>query len=139
MSPQTLFQSLSSHSSIFLTSISADTDLKQSEAKRYAKIHPEPLMDRQQILLLLKSRKRTLKKYGVRSLSVFGSVARNRIRKHSDVDLLVEFNRPVGLFEFARLEIYLEKVLGREVDLVTPQALRKELRETILREAIRAA
>ncbi len=96
-------------------------------------------MDRQQILLLLKSRKRTLKKYGVRSLSVFGSVARNRIRKHSDVDLLVEFNRPVGLFEFARLEIYLEKVLGREVDLVTPQALRKELRETILREAIRAA
>jgi len=96
-------------------------------------------MDRQQILLLLKSRKRTLKKYGVRSLSVFGSVARNRIRKHSDVDLLVEFNRPVGLFEFARLEIYLEKVLGRKVDLVTPQALRKELRETILREAIRAA
>jgi predicted nucleotidyltransferase len=96
-------------------------------------------MDRQQIILLLKSRKRTLKKYGVRSLSVFGSVARNRIRKHSDVDLLVEFNQPVGLFEFARLQIYLEKVLGREVDLVTPQALRKELRETILREAIRAA
>ena len=96
-------------------------------------------MDRQQVLLLLKSRKRTLKKYGVRSLSVFGSVARNRVRKHSDVDLLVEFNQPVGLFEFARLQIYLEKVLGREVDLVTPQALRKELRETILREAIRAA
>ncbi|HUH96684.1 MAG TPA: nucleotidyltransferase family protein [Anaerolineales bacterium] len=96
-------------------------------------------MDRQQILLLLKSRKRTLKKYGVRSLSVFGSVARNRIRKHSDIDLLVEFNQPVGLFEFVRLQIYLEKVLGREVDLVTPQALRQELRETILREAIRAA
>ena len=96
-------------------------------------------MDRQQILLLLKSRKRTLNKYGVRSLSVFGSVARNRVRKHSDVDLLVEFNQPVGLFEFARLQIYLEKVLDRKVDLVTPQALRKELRDTILRQAIRAA
>ena len=96
-------------------------------------------MDRKKILALLKSRKRTLKKYGVRSLSVFGSVARNHVRKYSDVDLLVEFNQPVGLFEFARLKLYLERVLERKVDLVTPQALRKELRDDILREAIRAA
>jgi predicted nucleotidyltransferase len=96
-------------------------------------------MDRKKILALLKSRKRTLKKYGVRSLSVFGSVARNQVRKYSDVDLLVEFNHPVGLFEFARLKLYLERVLDRKVDLVTPQALRKELRDDILREAIRAA
>jgi uncharacterized protein len=96
-------------------------------------------MNREEILSLLKSRKRILRKYGVSSISVFGSVARNRIRKHSDIDLLVEFNQPVGLFEFARLKLYLEEVLGRKVDLVTPQALRKELRENILREAIRAA
>ena len=63
----------------------------------------------------------------------------NQARKKSDVDLLVEFSRPVGLFQFARLKLYLEKVLGHEVDLVTPEALREELREDILREAIRAA
>jgi hypothetical protein len=96
-------------------------------------------MDLKTILTLLKRRKRTLKKYNVRSISIFGSAARNRLRKHSDVDLLVEFSGPVGLFQFARLKLYLEQVLERKVDLVTPQALRKELRDTILREAIRAA
>jgi len=96
-------------------------------------------MERDEILALLKSQKRALKKFGVSSVSVFGSVARNRIRKHSDVDLLVEFDQPIGLFEFARLKLYLEKILGRRVDLVTREALRKELREQILREAIHAA
>jgi predicted nucleotidyltransferase len=66
-------------------------------------------------------------------------VARGQARKNSDVDILVDFDKPVGLFEYARLKMYLEDVLGREVDLVTPEALRKELREDILREAIRAA
>jgi predicted nucleotidyltransferase len=96
-------------------------------------------MERDQILALLKRRKRRLKKFGVHSLSIFGSVARDQARKNSDVDILVDFERPIGLFEFARLQIYLEETLGRKVDLVTPEALRKELREDILREAIRAA
>jgi len=95
-------------------------------------------MERDQILALLKSRRRQLKKFGIHSLSVFGSVARDQARKNSDVDILVDFEKPVGLFEYARLKMYLEDILGREVDLVTPEALRKELREEILREAIRA-
>jgi len=95
-------------------------------------------MERDKILTLLKNRKRQLKKFGVRSVSIFGSVARNQARKNSDVDILVDFERPIGLFEFARLKLYLEEALGRKVDLVTPEALRKELRENILREAIRA-
>jgi predicted nucleotidyltransferase len=66
-------------------------------------------------------------------------VARGQAGKNSDVDILVDFEKPVGLFEYARLKMYLEGVLGREVDLVTPEALRQELREEILREAIRAA
>ena len=96
-------------------------------------------MEREKMIALLKSHKRQLKKFGVRSISIFGSIARNQARKHSDVDLLVDFNRPIGLFEFARLKLYLEELLGRKVDLVTPEALRKELREIILKEAIRAA
>lgn len=95
-------------------------------------------MEREKIFQLLKARKRRLKKFGVRSISVFGSVARNKIRKQSDIDLLVEFEKPIGLFEFARLKMYLEEALGRKVDLVTPEALRKELREVILEEAIHA-
>jgi predicted nucleotidyltransferase len=96
-------------------------------------------MEREKTIALLKLRKRQLKKFGVRSISLFGSVARNQARKRSDVDLLVEFERTVGLFEFVRLKLYLEELLGRKVDLVTPDALRKELRERILQEAIRAA
>ena len=96
-------------------------------------------MEREKVLALLKRHKRRLKKFGVRSISLFGSVVYNRARKRSDVDLLVEFERPVGLFEFARLKLYLEELLDRQVDLVTPEALRKELREGILQEAIRAS
>lgn len=96
-------------------------------------------MERDQILVLLKRHRRQLKKYGIHSLSIFGSVARDQALPNSDIDILVDFEKPVGLFEYARLKLYLESVLGREVDLVTPEALRKELREDILREAIRAA
>ncbi len=96
-------------------------------------------MERERILAILKQQKRQLRKFGVRSMSLFGSIARNQARKRSDVDLLVAFERPVGLFEFVRLQLYLEELLGRKVDLVTPEALRKELREHIMQEAIRAA
>lgn len=95
-------------------------------------------MEREKIIQLLKGQKRRLKKFGVRSISIFGSVARGKARKQSDIDLLVEFEKSVGLFEFARLKLYLEELLGKKVDLVTPEALRKELRENILREAIHA-
>jgi uncharacterized protein len=95
-------------------------------------------MERDRILAQLKRRKRRLKKFGIHSLSIFGSVARDQAHKNSDVDILVDFERPVGLFEFARLKMYLEDILERPVDLVTPEALRQELREDILREAIRA-
>ena len=96
-------------------------------------------MERDEVLSLIKSRKRRLKKFGVHSISIFGSIVRNQAHKNSDVDILVNFEKPVGLFEYARLKLYLEELLGREVDLVTPEALRKELREDILKEAIRAA
>ena len=57
----------------------------------------------------------------------------------SDVDLLVEFSVPVGLFEFVRLRRFLEEILGARVDLVTPGALKPQLRQAVLREAVRAA
>ena len=77
--------------------------------------------------------------HAVASLSVFGSVARDEARPDSDVDLLVEFSKPVGLFAFGRLQDRLAAILGRRVDLATPAALHRRLRDRILSEAIRAA
>ena len=80
-----------------------------------------------------------LKAQGVRSLSVFGSVARDEGGPESDVDLLAEFERPFGFFKFVEVKEYLESILGCSVDLVTPDALHPALRDRILREAVRAA
>jgi predicted nucleotidyltransferase len=96
-------------------------------------------MRREDVLGVLSREKATISGFGVASLSVFGSVGRDEARAGSDVDLLVEFARPVGLLQFVRLQRFLEGLLGVRVDLVTPAALKPQLREQILREAIRAA
>jgi len=96
-------------------------------------------MRRDEALAILKSHKQELIKFDVKSLAIFGSVARDEAGPESDVDILVEFAKPIGLFEFVRLKIYLEKLLQRKVDLVTPDALKERMREQILKEAIRAA
>lgn len=80
-----------------------------------------------------------LRTHAVKELWLFGSAARDELRAGSDVDLLVDFTATVTLFEFARLRRHLESLLGRPVDLVTRDALRPQLREQILREAVRAA
>ena len=91
------------------------------------------------ILDKLSKESKALEGFGVKSLSVFGSVARGDATAQSDVDLLVEFEEPVGFFELARLQRYLERTLEAKVDLVTPGGLRASMRERVLREAVRAA
>lgn len=95
-------------------------------------------MHRDEILRILAEHREELERFGVKTLALFGSVVRGEARPDSDVDILVEFDRPVGLFEFVRLNLYLEKLLGRRVDLVTLDAIRPAMRERILREAVRA-
>jgi len=90
-----------------------------------------------EILRLLGEHRAELERFGVKSLSLFGSVVRHQARETSDVDILVEFSESVGLFEFIRLKLYIEKLLGRPVDLVTPDALKPQLRERILKETVR--
>ena len=95
---------------------------------------------RQEALDKLESNRGELRQMGVKSLSLFGSLARDEATDHSDVDLLVEFDRPIGLFQFIRVQQYLQEVLGVDrVDLVMLDALHEELRDDILRDAIRAA
>ncbi|MBM4406235.1 MAG: nucleotidyltransferase family protein [Chloroflexi bacterium] len=79
------------------------------------------------------------RKYNVKRLALFGSVARDRMRPGSDVDVLVEFSQPIGLFAFLDLKTELEHLLGRPVDLVTADALKPQMRDKILGEAIHAA
>ena len=87
----------------------------------------------------LRDKGEELKEFHVASLSLFGSIIRGEDGPESDIDILVEFTEPVGMFTFVRLNSYLEELLGNEVDLVTPEALKERLRDRILNEAIRAA
>lgn len=97
-------------------------------------------MKRDDVIRILKAHQAELHgQYGVKSLALFGSVARNEARPDSDVDLLVEFNQKVGLFAFIGLKLYLEAQLGCKVDLGTPRSLKPGVKANVLREAIHVA
>lgn len=97
-------------------------------------------MKRSEVIQRLQSQQAMLaERYGVHSLSLFGSVARDEAGPDSDVDLLVEFGRPVGLFGLFELQDYLEKLLGCPVDLGTHDSLKPRLRERVLAECVDVA
>lgn len=93
------------------------------------------------VLAILAAHHEQLRQRHVRTLAVFGSVARGEAGPDSDVDLLVEFDEgvPIGLFAFVRLQRYFEEILGRPVHLATPDSLHRRLRDRILSESVRAA
>ncbi len=77
--------------------------------------------------------------FAVRSLALFGSHVRNQATSRSDVDLLVEFDKPIGYFHLFRLQAYLEKLLGvSRIDLVVREAVIQELQPEIYGEAVNA-
>jgi len=94
---------------------------------------------RDEAIATIRAHRAELKRRHVRSLAIFGSVARGTADERSDVDLLVEFDALVGLFEFIELKEYLESILGREVDLVPRGSIKRQLRDAILAEAVDAA
>ena len=96
-------------------------------------------MKRDQVVQILNAHHDQIRKFGVSSLSLFGSVARDQAGPESDVDLLVEFSRPVGLFTMADLQLFLQDILGCQVDLGTPRSLKAGLKESVLEEAIHVA
>ncbi|MEM9770873.1 MAG: nucleotidyltransferase family protein [Cyanobacteria bacterium P01_D01_bin.73] len=93
-------------------------------------------MKKQQVIELLHTHRDRLDEFAVETLFLFGSVARDEATDTSDVDLLVEFNRPVGLFTLLGLQHFLEDLFKCSVDLGTPNSLRPHLRETVLRETV---
>jgi len=88
--------------------------------------------------------KETLKKhkgelrerFRVKEIGVFGSYVKGEQKKVSDIDILVEFEEPIGLFDFMDLEENLSTLLGTKVDLVSKKALKPRIGEHILKEVI---
>ena len=89
-----------------------------------------------EIKKIIESNSEELKrKYHIKQLGIFGSVARNEANELSDVDILVEFEKPIGL-DFVMLGDELEEILGIKVDIVTPNALNPKMYEYIKQDLI---
>jgi len=92
------------------------------------------MITRENIILRLREIKPFLKEeYAVKKIGLFGSFAENSFTEESDIDLLVEFEKPVG-WRYFSLEIYLEKIFGRKIDLVTKNALKEQIKGQILEQ-----
>ncbi|MDP1854287.1 MAG: nucleotidyltransferase family protein [Candidatus Omnitrophota bacterium] len=95
-------------------------------------------------MITLKTIKETLgknksllaEKYQVKKIGVFGSYVRNEQKAKSDIDVLVEFKEPIGMFEFMDLEGFLRRLLGVKVDLVSKKALKPVIGRYILKETV---
>ena len=94
-------------------------------------------MQRDDVLKILADHRDELRQqFGVKSLALFGSVARDEATETSDVDLLVAFARPVGLFGLYALQDYLVQLLGCAVDIGTLDSLKPRIRARVLAESI---
>ena len=94
-------------------------------------------LGRDEVLETLRKRKRSLiERFGVVSLALFGSFARDEASTTSDLDLLVRFDGPATSRAYFGVQFYIEDLLGRRVDLVTDKSLRAEMRPYVEREAI---
>ncbi|MBS0462477.1 MAG: nucleotidyltransferase family protein [Proteobacteria bacterium] len=94
-------------------------------------------MNRERTLELLRSSKPELQaRFGVRTLALFGSMARDTAGEDSDVDVLVTFDGPATSARYFGVQFYLEDLLGRPVDLVSEKALRTQLRPYVVKDQI---
>lgn len=88
----------------------------------------------------LRAHEAELRHFGVAHAAVFGSVARGEERTDSDVDILVDLDRqhPIGIFEYARLKIYINELLSGSGDVVNRRTLKPLLRDSILCDCVNA-
>ena len=91
-------------------------------------------MNKDEIKKALVANRKILRKYKVSKMGIFGSYVRDKAKKKSDVDLLVEFEEVIDLFDFVHLTDEVEKVLKTRVDLATPDAIKPYIRPRIMKE-----
>ena len=90
------------------------------------------MITRNEILIKLRELKPTLhKEYSVKEIGLFGSFSDNSNSEDSDIDILVELEKPIG-WKFFTLEMFLENTFGRKIDLVTKNALKDQIKDSIL-------
>jgi len=77
-----------------------------------------------------------LRRYGVKKAGIFGSVVRGEATQKSDIDILVEIERDISLLDFVRLQLEIEEVLGRKVDLGEYDTIKPLIKDTILKEQV---
>ena len=94
-----------------------------------------PSETREEIIQLLQSHRRELDQLGVTRISLFGSAARGDLTPESDVDMIVEFSQTTYR-RFVALKSFLEAILGRGVDLLTPDAVQGRLKHEIERDLV---
>ena len=94
---------------------------------------------KEEILTILKKLKNELKSnYKIKNIGLFGSYVNNKQKEASDIDILVEFEENADLFHYIGLSLFLEEYFNKKVDVISKFALKEELREHILQEAIYA-
>jgi predicted nucleotidyltransferase len=86
--------------------------------------------------IISREKERLKAEFHVESIGVFGSYARGEQTEGSDIDILVEFDEVVGMFQLLDLEEHLSNLLGIKVDLVTRKALKPIMGKTILQEVV---
>lgn len=89
--------------------------------------------------ILVEHHQELRERFGVKSLRLFGSVARDEASEGSDVDILVDFEEIPTLFGFLRLRTYLQDLLGAKVDLITETGLKERARHSVEKDAINVA
>jgi predicted nucleotidyltransferase len=93
-----------------------------------------------QVLERLRTHEPELRRLGVAHAAVFGSVARREARAESDIDVLVELDDtlPMGIFEYSRLKLYINDLLGGSADVVNRRTLKPLLQAGILGDSVHA-
>ena len=119
-----------------LTDTSIENVAEEAIASSLSPI-PKKVPRRDEVLAIIASHRQQLQAMGVKSLELFGAVARDDANADSDIDFLVEFDRPVG-FGFFAVQHYLEDILDCPVDLGMKEALREPLKGPVLEEVIHA-
>ena len=94
-------------------------------------------MSKDKVVRLIRSHKKEIDSFNVKSLALFGSAARDESHALSDIDILVEFRGKATFDQYMKLKFFLEDTLGCSVDIVTRKALKPRIRDSVEREALR--
>jgi len=92
------------------------------------------MISKDDILTRLRDLKPTLHRdFAVKEIGLFGSFLDNTFDEDSDIDIIVELERPIG-WKFFSLELYLESIFNRKIDLVTKSALKEQIKDSVLKQ-----